>query len=337
MTITLEGIEKQFKDVPVLRGIDLSLAPGCVTALIGASGSGKTTLLNIIAGLVVPSAGRVLFNGQDVTPLDAADRRIGYVFQSFALFPHLSVLDNVAFGLRTRGVGRRERHARALVALERVRMADYAGRRIDALSGGQRQRVALARALAPEPEILLLDEPLSALDPVLRDNIRDELREMLEPLDITTLIVTHDKADAFVLADRIVMLSGGRVLQEGTPRDLYDRPAHIEVASFFGAVNMLPEAGDGTGLDQAPVIFRPEDTGRAPSAAQADFTITIARRLYLGDRVRVRGLTSEGHELSVDLPKHTALREGEMLHLTLLKDGDSATAARGAIASGAGR
>lgn len=314
MTITMNGIEKRFGDKPVLEGIDLVLAPGRVTALIGASGSGKTTLLNIIAGLLEPSAGRILFDGRDVTPLDAAERNIGYVFQSFALFPHLNVRDNVAFGPRMRGMKRAERHERAMTALARVRMDSFADRGVDALSGGQRQRVALARALATEPDILLLDEPLSALDPVLRDDIRSELRALLEPLDITTLIVTHDKADAFVLADRIVMLSGGRILQEGTPRDLYDRPTHIEVAAFFGAVNTLFDAASEGGTGP---ILRPEDLRLAENAARADLTITVGRKLYLGDRLRVMGLTADGTSVTVDLPKATGLRDGDVLHLNL--------------------
>lgn len=314
MTITIDGIEKRFNDQPVLKGIGLTLEPGHVTALIGASGSGKTTLLNIIAGLVEPDAGRIMFSDRDVTPLDTAERNIGYVFQSFALFPHLNVRDNVAFGLRMRGMGRAARHERAMAALARVRMERLADRRIDALSGGQRQRVALARALAPEPDILLLDEPLSALDPVLRDDIRTELRELLEPLAITTLIVTHDKADAFVLADRIVMLSDGKILQDGAPRDLYDRPAHVEVAAFFGAVNILPAEGAAPGDH---IILRPEDLRPADSAERADLSITVGRCLYLGDRIRVTGMTAGGDMLTVDLPKTASVMTGALLHLRL--------------------
>lgn len=322
MTIFLENIAKRYGETEVLSGVHLELVPGRVTALVGASGSGKTTLLNIIAGLVEPTTGRVLFDGCDVTSLTAADRQIGYLFQSFALFPHLDVVDNVAFGLRVRGVPRRARRERAMVALEMVRLAEFAHRSVDALSGGQRQRVALARALAIEPHILLLDEPLSALDPLLRRSIREELRELLEPLAVTSLLVTHDQADAFVLADEIVMLSAGKIVQAGSPRDLYQQPCSAEVAHFFGAANFLardpraPTSDSDSGL----FMFRPEDVDPVVTPTDAHLCIRVEGLLYLGDRQRITGVLSCGTQVTVDLAKERKVRMGEQVHLRLRDD-----------------
>lgn len=314
MTIRLSNICMSFAKTTVLSGISLSLPDRGITALVGASGSGKTTLLNLVAGLLHPTGGQIHFDDQDVTRLDAADRQIGYVFQNFALFPHLNVLDNVAFGLRVRGVSRRARRERALEALRMVRLDTFTDRPVDALSGGQRQRVALARALVIEPRILLLDEPLSALDPILRDTIRMELRELLEPLAVTTLIVTHDQADAFVLADRIIMLRAGRIVQSGTPRDLYHAPVDAEVARFFGAVNLI----DGPHSRRTgPILFRPEDVAEVPDGAAADLVIHVIRQVFLGDRLRVVGLTDTNDEVVVDMRKETVVSNGGQLRLGL--------------------
>lgn len=309
MSIELRGISKSYEQTEVLRQIDLDLPSQGVTALVGPSGSGKTTLLNIIAGLVEADGGRIEIGGVDIGGLDVAERRIGYVFQSFALFPHLDVLDNVAFGLRVRGVARKERHARAMEALSLVQMQSFAKRPIDKLSGGQRQRVALARALVIEPRVLLLDEPLSALDPILRDAIRLELRALLERLDITTLLVTHDQMDAFVLADRIVMLRDGAVVQTGSPRDLYLAPNDVGVARFFGLVNLL----DG----QQGAVLRPEDLRLPEEGARADLVIEVTRQVFLGDRVRVFGMSKTGQDIVVDLPKHSAYAPGNRLGLVV--------------------
>ncbi len=317
MTVKLSGIWKAFDKTPVLRGIDLAVEPGSITALVGSSGSGKSTLLNIIAGLVPPCAGEVMIGGIDVTAHATCDRQIGYLFQNYALFPHLNVRDNVAFGLRVRGIARRERASRAAAALARVRLETFADRSVQSLSGGQRQRVALARALATEPQILLLDEPLSALDPVLRDDIRAELRELLDPLEVTTLIVTHDKADAFALAERIVMLSQGQVVQSGKPRDLYDAPQTLEVAAFFGTVNCLPGCSrtEDEMTIRSGLMFRPEDIERVLPPHCPDFTIKVQHVIYLGDRQRVIGKTDDGARIVADLAKNELVIEGALLPL----------------------
>ena len=234
MDVSLRGVMKSYQGTVVVRGVDLALRSGEVTALLGPSGSGKTTLLNIIAGLVEPSGGRVMFGACDVTAVPAEQRRVGYVFQGHALFPHLTVSGNVEFPLRVRGTKKSERRERALEALRMVELESLAARPITTLSGGQRQRVALARALVAEPDVLLFDEPLSALDPALRGRIRNELRQLLEPLSVPVVLVTHDQEDAFVLADQIAVLLAGVVAQVGTPEEIYQHPVSDEVAQFVG-------------------------------------------------------------------------------------------------------
>jgi putative spermidine/putrescine transport system ATP-binding protein len=254
-------------------GVTLDVAAGELVALVGASGSGKTTTLRIAAGYEPADAGTVTLDGRDITGLPPEHRGFGMVFQHYALFPHLSVAENVAFGLEARGVGKSARLARARLALDGVGLGEKAARPVQALSGGEQQRVALARALVIEPRVLLLDEPLSNLDPTLRESMRDELRQMLRRSRVTALFVTHDQEDAFAVADRIALLREGRLLQVGTPEALYHAPASRAVADFIGRGAIVPAGDEGTharvtvgGVDQRVAITRPPGE-RAGAAA----------------------------------------------------------------------
>jgi ABC-type Fe3+/spermidine/putrescine transport system ATPase subunit len=245
--LVLERVTRRYpgNPEPSVDAVSLSIAAGELVALVGASGSGKTTTLRIAAGYEIPDSGRVVLTDEsgarrDITHEPAQRRGFGMVFQHYALFPHMTVEHNVAFGLEARGVGKRERLERAREALAGVGLEDKAARPVQALSGGEQQRVALARALVISPRVLLLDEPLSNLDPTLRQTMRDELRAMLRRSGVTALFVTHDQEDAFAVADRIAMLARGRLLQVGTPEDLYHSPSTREVAEFVGRAALLP-------------------------------------------------------------------------------------------------
>jgi iron(III) transport system ATP-binding protein len=219
--------------------LSLHVARGEFLTLLGPSGCGKTTTLRMIAGFESPTGGRVLIDGRDVTKTTPQKRNIGMVFQSYALFPHLNVFENVAFGLKTRRVSKDEIGRRVEQALKLVDLSGYGARPVQELSGGQQQRVALARALAPEPPLVLLDEPLSNLDAALRERTRDELRALLKRLDLTAVFVTHDQEEAFALSDRVALLDRGRLQQLATPEELYSRPANPFVAAFIGKANFL--------------------------------------------------------------------------------------------------
>ncbi len=238
--LVVEHISRAFNSQRAVDDVSFEVQPGELVALVGASGSGKTTTLRMVAGYEQPDSGRILFDGENITRLSPARRGFGMVFQHYALFPHMSVADNVAFGLEARGMRRAERRSRATAALARVGLDGKGLRMVQQLSGGEQQRVALARAAVIDPRLLLLDEPLSNLDPTLRQSTRDELRTTLKESGAPALFVTHDQDDAFAIADRIVLLSAGRVLQIGTPEDLYDRPATREVASFIGHATLIP-------------------------------------------------------------------------------------------------
>jgi len=290
VAITLRACGKTWPGGTVaLHPLDLEIAAGETLVLLGPSGCGKTTLLRLIAGLETPDpGGRVLFDGEDVTRLPIERRNVGMVFQSYALFPNMDVAGNIGYGLRVRGMPRAEAARRVDEMLEMTRLTEFARRRVDALSGGQRQRVALARAIAPRPRVLLLDEPLSALDARLREELRAELDALLRSLGITAVYVTHDQAEAMALSDRICAMERGRIAQIGTGRDLYHRPANDFVAGFVGDTNRLDDQ-----------LVRPEQLVLHPSAEGA---WTVQRATFLGPFVRVSLRDAAGREVMVDMP-----------------------------------
>ncbi|MGB5103947.1 MAG: ABC transporter ATP-binding protein [Steroidobacteraceae bacterium] len=286
--IELEQASRAFGAVVALDRVSLEIAPGEFFALLGPSGSGKTTCLRLIAGFDRPDSGRILLEGEDVTDVPPYDRNVNTVFQDYALFPHMTVAENVAYGLRVRRVGAAERRKRALAMLELVRLADYGDRRPAQLSGGQRQRVALARALINQPRVLLLDEPLGALDLRLREEMQAELKGLQQRLAITFVFVTHDQGEALSMADRVAVFSRGRIEQLDVPRALYTKPRTAFVASFVGSANVVAGALAEriTGRRESFAI-RPELIEVLPSGAPAPLgsvtcTGTLEDVLYHG-------------------------------------------------------
>jgi putative spermidine/putrescine transport system ATP-binding protein/spermidine/putrescine transport system ATP-binding protein len=238
-SLQLDGVTKRYGDVLALDGASLKIAPGEFVTLLGPSGCGKTTLLNLIAGFIDTDGGEIFLDGRPITHVPTWDREIGMVFQNYALFPHMSVAQNVGYGLRMRGIAKKEIAERVAAALAMVKLEEMADRRPRQLSGGQQQRVALARALVINPKVLLLDEPLSALDRNLRAAMQIELRELQQRLGVTAIFVTHDQSEALSLSDRIVVMCDGVIRQIGTPQEIYNRPADRFVASFVGDVSVL--------------------------------------------------------------------------------------------------
>jgi ABC-type Fe3+/spermidine/putrescine transport system ATPase subunit len=338
MKVLVDGVSFAYRQDPVLSGVSVGLPDGGITVLIGPSGSGKSTLLQLLAGLLHPTAGRILFDGEDVTGIPTERRDVGVVFQSYALFPHLTVRENIAFGLKTgRRFSRRSSRRRpsrrwmesrvwdaaALLGLERL-----LDRRPGQLSGGEQQRVALARAVAPRPALLLLDEPLSALDARLRRSVRAELASLLRKLGTTVFYVTHDQEEAMLLADHLVVLNEGGVVQAGPPLDLYRRPATPFVASFLGEATLLEVAvGEEEkaarallGRSASPglagrgwLLVRPEDVTEDPLGAFA--TVVDARGLGPHDRV-VLALES-GAEVLAHFPPESAPEPGSRVRIGL--------------------
>jgi len=259
--LQIQAIEKRWRSDVTVGPITLDIARGEILALLGPSGSGKTTMLRLLAGFETADGGRITVANEEVTAVPAARRRFGMVFQHYALFPHLDVGQNVGFGLRGRGKGEEGRVKQKVSdALALVDLAGYERRKVHELSGGQQQRVALARALAPEPRVLLLDEPLSNLDPALRERTRRELRQVIKRVGITTVFVTHEQEEAFDLGDRIAVLNNGRLEQTGTPEELYERPQNLFVATFVGRANVFRgNAARALGArDGTVVVVRPE-------------------------------------------------------------------------------
>jgi putrescine transport system ATP-binding protein len=277
--VRFEGVTKRFGEVAAVDGVSLEIAEGEFFALLGPSGCGKTTLMRMLAGFVAPDAGRILLNGQDIAGLPPHRRPSSMMFQSYALFPHLSVEQNVGFGLKQQGWDKARAAARVEEMLALVRLEGLNRRKPDQLSGGQKQRVALARALAPGPKILLLDEPLAALDRKLREDTQLELKAMQRRLGVTFMIVTHDRDEAMVVADRIAVLREGQVAQVGSPREVYEQPASRYVAEFLGEANLFP---DGAGWRSV----RPECMEMSLKPAKAAFAGEVAEIAYFGDRIQ---------------------------------------------------
>ena len=295
MSITIENVLKHYggrtgNPAAALDNVSLQAREGELLALLGPSGSGKTTLLRAIAGLETIEAGRILLEGEDATRIPARERRIGFVFQHYALFRHMTVFENVAFGLRARPRGRRPNEAeineRVMKLLDMVQLGAFAGRRPTALSGGQRQRVALARALAIEPRVLLLDEPFGALDAKVRRDLRRWLRELHDRLGLTTVFVTHDQEEALELADRVAILNHGRLEQIGTPAEVYDRPATPFVAEFLGdAVRAPVQVGflrQAVARENEMILVRPHDIEVGAPGSGAGVPAVVRRALSRG-------------------------------------------------------
>ncbi|MFN8520544.1 MAG: sulfate ABC transporter ATP-binding protein [Chloroflexota bacterium] len=295
MAIRVEGLDKRFGDFQALRDVSLDIPDGQLTALLGPSGSGKSTLLRIIAGLETPDAGTVWLGDVDVTRVPPQRRGIGFVFQHYAPFKHMTVRDNVAFGLTIRKRPKAEVRARVSELLRLVQIEQFADRYPAQLSGGQRQRMALARALAVEPEVLLLDEPFGALDARVRKELRIWLRRLHEETHVTTVFVTHDQEEAMDVADTIVVMDQGAIEQVGTPRDLYDHPANQFVMSFIGPVTNV----DGSLVRPHDLDILTEPTGSAVEAM-------IDRVVFLGFEVRVELVRRDGSHVWAQVPRELA-------------------------------
>ncbi len=324
--VELRDLHKSFGTFTAAGGVSLSIRAGEFLTLLGPSGCGKTTLLRMVSGFETPDAGRVLLDGADVTDLPPYRRDVNQVFQSYALFPHLSVADNVAFGLRVRRLPRAEIAERVAAGIELVSLTGLADRKPHQLSGGQRQRVALARALVCEPKVLLLDEPLSALDAKLRRQMQVELKRLQQRVGITFVFVTHDQEEAMTMSDRVAVMNAGHVEQLGTPADVYHRPATAFVATFLGLANLLPctvvdrtagrvKLGDGTPFtcdpaalpDAADVLLmvRPERLRLSVLPTPGSFPVRAADRLFRGPVEQLAVRTAGGTVLTCvggDLP-----------------------------------
>jgi spermidine/putrescine transport system ATP-binding protein len=343
--LTLSGIRKQFAGGVIgLDTIDLDIQPGEFLSLLGPSGCGKTTTLRVIAGFESPTAGTVRLDGRDITSLRPFDRPVNTVFQDYALFPHMDVADNIGFGLSLKRVASAERRKRVEAALEMVGLSDKIGARISELSGGQRQRVGLARAIVCEPRVLLLDEPLSALDAHLREQMQVELKRLQSRLRTTFVMVTHDQTEAMSISDRIVVMNKGKIEQIASPAELYDHPKTRFVASFIGTMNLLSArctgaAGDSLGFDAdglrvtvagsttsgpqrgelATVGVRPEDVVIS-DAGDATVPARVGSVVFHGKTLRVHAEIGTGTSVVIDLPRQGAIaacRPGDVLHVSV--------------------
>lgn len=310
--LEFRGITKEYGSTVAVSGLDLSVRRGELVTLLGPSGSGKSTLLKLLAGFETPSSGEILISGRPVAKLPPAKRNIGMVFQNYALFPHLSVRDNIAYGLRYRGVAQRERRERAERILELMQLAGFGDRRPDQLSGGQQQRVAIGRALAIEPDILLMDEPLGALDRQLRRDMEQEIRRLHAMLETTIVYVTHDQEEAMTLSDRVVVMRDGRIAGADETARLYEFPPNEFVASFFGGSNILPITASGIGSGAtAEVLGKPIRLGELSGGERAaihpfefalqrpegpdvlEFSVEVLDVIPLGELSLVKGMIGE--------------------------------------------
>ena len=300
--IRLSTLTKSFGSVHAVDGVNLDVAPGEFFSMLGPSGSGKTTVLRLSAGFEKPTSGTIELFGDDVTAKAPFDRDVNTVFQDYALFPHMNVRDNVAYGLRVRGMGKIERNERADAALETVRLAGLGDRKPSQLSGGQRQRVALARATVVQPKVLLLDEPLGALDLKLREQMQVELKEIQRSLGITFIFVTHDQEEALTLSDRIAVFSEGRIVQLGTPREIYEAPSNSFVADFVGTANVFTGDIAKAVVGKAGAYsIRPErmDVKTGAKAGANSASGSVVETIYVGSNTRVVVVLDAGQRVNV--------------------------------------
>ena len=341
-SVVLQNLNRAFGATKALDGLSIEMAPGELVALLGPSGCGKTTALRIVAGFETADTGSVLVDGKDISTMPAAKRDMGMVFQSYSLFPNMSALDNVAFGLRMRKIGAGERRKRAGDLLDMVGLAAQASQYPHQLSGGQQQRVALARALAIEPRVLLLDEPLSALDAKVRLQLREQIRTLQQRLGTTTLFVTHDQEEALSMADRVGVMNKGRLEQIAAPDELYDQPATAFVAEFVGVMNRLPGRMQGGGMvtvldSTVPVMRQGSDAREGDLAGDVDVLVRpegltmaviengngiVTTRTFLGSVTRVGVLLSGDVAVQIDKPSSeaAALGPGTSVHVALPTD-----------------
>jgi ABC-type Fe3+/spermidine/putrescine transport system ATPase subunit len=313
--LAIEHVSKRYGTLQVLRDCNLTVDKGAVLTLLGPSGCGKTTLLRTIAGFVEPDGGRVTVEGKDISHLPPNRRQVGYVFQNYALFPHLTVADNVAYGLKVRRRSRAEVRDRVAAALDIVALTPFAGRYPAQLSGGQQQRVAIARSLVLEPAVLLLDEPFNALDAKLRLTMQIELRKLIERVGITSIFVTHDQVEAMTLSDSVAVMRAGAIEQVGSPLEIYDRPKTAFVAGFIGRANLLPvtiEAGRVTGVDsigtavpdgEGTLVVRPENVALEAGDGPG-WRGTVAFATALGPTIEYEIECGWAEPLRVIAPRH---------------------------------
>ncbi|HEY5817975.1 MAG TPA: ABC transporter ATP-binding protein [Mesorhizobium sp.] len=319
--VSFKKLSRHFGSVKAVDGVDLDIQPGEFFAMLGPSGSGKTTCLRLIAGFEQPSSGAISIFGERAEGVPPYRRNVNTVFQDYALFPHLNVLDNVAYGLMVKGVGKAERVKAANEALAMVRLPAYGERKPSQLSGGQRQRVALARALVNRPKVLLLDEPLGALDLKLRENMQEELKALQKSLGITFIFVTHDQGEALSMADRVAVFNDGRIMQVGTPQDIYQRPASRFVADFVGSSNVLPpEFVKRYSGQNSWASLRPEAIRLRRDTSGDGVAGRVVSLNYVGAATRV-GVDAEGLLLHVTVPAGSAVPEqGDQVMLTFNRE-----------------
>lgn len=341
-SVEFRNVSMRYGAVTAVDNVSFAIEAGKLVTLLGPSGCGKTTTLRMIAGLEIASEGQILIGGKDVTRLSAADRDVSMVFQSYALFPHMSVLENAAYGPTVKGLGKEQAKQMALDKLALVGLKGFESRYPSELSGGQQQRVAVARALVLEPQVLLFDEPLSNLDAKLRRRVREEIRELQQDLNLTVAYVTHDQEEALAVSDRIIVMSNAKIAQEGAPRDLYEQPADAFVADFIGDANLIdvtvkavsdgraevaigsvsvPMPARGLGPGPAKVAIRPESLLLSDSAAPGALPGTIRKCAYLGNHLDIMVETEVGELFVIQYGGREMLEPGKPVWLSFAGHG----------------
>ena len=317
--VRLVNLRKQFGEVKAVDDVTLEVFDGEFITLLGPSGSGKTTVLRTIAGFEKPDSGEIILNGADVAQLPPYERDVNTVFQDYALFPHMTVLENIEYGLRVKKIGKEETRTRALKALEQVRLEGYESRKPSQLSGGQRQRVALARALVNRPKVLLLDEPLGALDLKLREQMQIELKQLQRDIGITFIFVTHDQEEALTMSDRIAVFNEGKIVQLGTPREIYENPTSKFVSEFVGQTNKVSaEMARSLKLGDSQFNIRPEDIHIDKSESKGDRQVIgkLKDTIFVGALTRYLVSTSAGDFISTQSAERAGLVAGDQVILS---------------------